>query len=104
MLDALRVGDGPAGRNSGFLIDLPHDLTSVDYGGALDADLAQTQNNRRGIDHAHQMAREYGMSDEAFVISGKINGAVTDRGIAHNTSFARHLTAMNERYQAYDAA
>ncbi|MEO0711382.1 MAG: FAD-dependent oxidoreductase, partial [Pseudomonadota bacterium] len=49
VLDAVRVGDGPAGRNSGFMIDLPHDLTSDDYGGALDADLAQTRDNRRGI-------------------------------------------------------
>ena len=30
VLDAVRVGDGPAGRNSGFMIDLPHDLTSAD--------------------------------------------------------------------------
>lgn len=104
VLDAVRVGDGPAGRNSGFMIDLPHDLTSDDYGGALDADLAQTQDNRRGIDHASQMAREYGLSDEAFVLSGKINGAVTNKGTAHNTSFARHLAAMNEPYKMYDAA
>jgi 2-polyprenyl-6-methoxyphenol hydroxylase-like FAD-dependent oxidoreductase len=46
VLDAVRVGDGPAGRNSGFMIDLPHDLTSADYGGALEADVAQTQDNR----------------------------------------------------------
>ncbi len=104
VLDAVRVGDGPAGRNSGFMIDLPHDLTSDDYGGALDADLAQTQDNRRGIDHAREMVQEYGLNEEAFVVSGKINGAVTDTGIAHNTSFARHLAAMNEPYQMYDAA
>lgn len=104
VLDAVRVGDGPAGRNSGFMIDLPHDLTSDDYGGAMDADLAQTQDNRQGIAHAAQMAQEYGLSDEAFVVSGKINGAVTDKGLVHNASFARHLTAMNEPHETYDAA
>ena len=104
VLDAVRVGDGPAGRNSGFMIDLPHDLTSDDYGGALDADLAQTQDNRRGIDHAQEMAAEFGLNNEAFVMSGKINGAVTDKGIAHNESFARHLAAMNEPHEFYDAA
>lgn len=104
VLDAVRVGDGPAGRNSGFMIDLPHDLTSEDYGGALDADLAQTQDNRQGIAHAAQMAQEYGLSAEAFVVSGKINAAVTEKGLAHNQSFARHLEAMNEPCEMYDAA
>lgn len=104
VLDAVRVGDGPAGRNSGFMIDLPHDLTSDDYGGALDADLAQTQDNRQGIAHAAQMAQEYGLSAEAFVVSGKINAAVTEKGFAHNISFARHLEAMNEPCEMYDAA
>lgn len=104
VLDAVRIGDGPAGRNSGFMIDLPHDLTSADYGGALDADIAQTADNRRGIRHAQEMSQDYGLSDEAFVMSGKINGAVTARGMAHNTNFARHLTEMNEPYEMYDAA
>ncbi|MDF1728388.1 MAG: FAD-binding oxidoreductase [Sulfitobacter sp.] len=104
VLDAVRVGDGPAGRNSGFMIDLPHDLTSDDYGGTLDADLAQTQDNRQGIAHAAQMASEYMLSDEAFVMSGKINGAATDKGLAHNASFARHLETMNEPQEMYDAA
>jgi len=104
VLDAVRVGEGPAGRNSGFMIDLPHDLTSDDYGGALDADLVQTEDNRRGIAHAVEMAQEFGLSNEALALSGKINGAVTDKGIAHNRSFARHLAAMNERHEVYDAA
>ncbi len=34
VLDAGRVAEGAAGRNSGFMIDLPHDLTSEDYVGA----------------------------------------------------------------------
>ncbi len=104
VLDAVRIGDGPAGRNSGFMIDLPHDLTSVDYGGAFDADVAQTQDNRLGISHAREMSNEYGLTDEAFVMSGKINGAATAKGHAHNTSFAKHLSAMDEPHEVYDAA
>ena len=103
VLDAVRVGDGPAGRNSGFMIDLPHDLTSADYGGGLDADLDQTQDNRLGIAHASQMATEYLLSDEAFLQSGKINGAATAKGQAHNENFAKHLTAMGEPYESFDA-
>jgi glycine/D-amino acid oxidase-like deaminating enzyme len=103
VLDAVRVGDGPAGRNSGFMIDLPHDLTSADYGGGLEADLDQTQDNRLGIAHASEMATEYLLSDEAFLLSGKINGAATAKGQAHNENFAKHLTAMGEPYESFDA-
>ena len=103
VLDVVRVGDGPAGRNSGFMIDLPHDLTSADYGGGLDADLDQTQDNRLGIAHASKMATEYLLSDEAFIVSGKINGAATAKGQAHNENFAKHLTAMGEPYESFDA-
>lgn len=104
VLDAVRVGDGPAGRNSGFMIDLPHDLTSKDYGGALDSDVVQTQDNRTGIAHAAAMAEEYGLSAEAFSMSGKINAAASVRGMAHNRAFARHLDAMNEPHEMLDAA
>ncbi len=104
VLDAVRVGEGPAGRNSGFMIDLPHDLTSDDYGGALDADLNQIADNRIGIAHAQQMANDYGLSAESFTLSGKINGAVSAKGHAHNESFAHHLVALGEPYELFDAA
>ena len=104
VLDAVRVGDGPAGRNSGFMIDLPHDLTSADYGGALEADRAQTLDNRLGIAHACEMAQEYGLSNEAFNISGKINGAATRKGQANNLRFAKHLTALGEPHDMLNAA
>ena len=103
VLDAVRVGDGPAGRNSGFMIDLPHDLTSDDYGGALDADILQTQDNRQGIAHAAAMAEEYGLSAETFTLSGKINGAASAKGSAHNAAFAKHLRAMSEPHEVLDA-
>ncbi|MEM6372192.1 MAG: FAD-binding oxidoreductase, partial [Pseudomonadota bacterium] len=93
----------PAGRNSGFMIDLPHDLTSDDYGGAVAADIAQTADNRQGIAHAAAMAKEFGLSDEAFVRSGKINGAASEKGAAHNANFAKHLSAMDEPYEVLDA-
>ncbi|MCR9126742.1 MAG: FAD-binding oxidoreductase [Rhodobacteraceae bacterium] len=104
VLDAVRVGDGPAGRNSGFMIDLPHDLTSDDYGGAVSADVAQTADNRRGIALAGEMAETYGLDPEAFAMTGKINAAATARGDAHNRSYARHLTAMGEAHSHLDAA
>jgi len=104
ILDATCVGHGPAGRNSGFMIDLPHDLASEDYGGALDADIAQTADNRRAIDFAADMAQSFGLPEEAFTRSGKINGAASAKGHAHNVSYAQHLTHMNEPHEMLDAA
>lgn len=104
ILEASRVGDGPAGRNSGFMIDLPHDLTSDDYGGALEADLAQTRDNRQGIAQARAMAEEFGLGEEAFSIPGKINAAATPAGDAHNRSFASHLAKLGEPCELLDAA
>jgi len=103
VLDAVRVGSGPAGRNSGFMIDLPHDLASDDYGGAIEKDRAQIRANRLAIDFALDAAREYGLAAETVVRSGRINGAASDRGLANNRSYAEHLARLGEEHALYDA-
>ena len=103
VLDAVRVGTGPAGRNSGFMIDLPHDLASDNYGGALDRDRAQTAANRMAIDFALDARREYGLTSEAIIRSGKLNAAAADRGMRHNEAYAAHLTKLGEDHRLYDA-
>jgi len=104
LLEAKRIAQGPAGRNSGFMIDLPHDLSSDDYGGALEADLAQTRANRHAISFARDMAQEFGLSDEAFILSGKTNAAASEKGHQHNLDYAAHLSTMGEAHEALDAA
>ncbi|MEM6275573.1 MAG: FAD-binding oxidoreductase [Pseudomonadota bacterium] len=104
LLEATRVGSGPAGRNSGFMIDLPHDLTSEDYGGDLDRDRAQIAANRHAMDLARRMASEYGLDRETFDPCGKINGAATAKGHAHNIAYARHLSRLGEDHDMLDAS
>ncbi|MEM1428383.1 MAG: FAD-binding oxidoreductase [Pseudomonadota bacterium] len=104
VLEAARIGEGPAGRNSGFMIDLPHDLSSDDYGGTLERDIAQTKDNRTAIAFAQDMADEYGLSAEAFSRSGKINASASGKGQRHNASYAAHLAAMGEAHRMLDAA
>jgi glycine/D-amino acid oxidase-like deaminating enzyme len=103
ILEASRVAEGPAGRNSGFMIDLPHDLSSSDYGGDIEKDMAQTKANRHGIDFARAMVEEFELADEAFSSCGKTNAAATLRGHQHNVDYAKHLTSMSEAYQMLDA-
>ncbi len=102
LLEAERIGEGPAGRNSGFMIDLPHVLSSVDYAGSLSKDRAQLALNRRAIEFALDAGDEYGMDDEIICQSGKINGAATARGMTANIAYARHLDQLSEPYELLD--
>ena len=103
VLDATRIAAGPAGRNSGFMVDLPHDLTHNDYT-ALGDPAHDIAINRCGIAFAAQAAEEYGLSDEAFTPSGKVNAAASAKGSALNATYVRHLTALGEPFETLDAA
>ncbi|MGB1011656.1 MAG: NAD(P)/FAD-dependent oxidoreductase [Thiolinea sp.] len=105
MLEGREVAEGPAGRNSGFMIDLPHDLSSDDYAGdSADNDRRQTAMNRAAIRFAAEAAQEYDMPAEAFVVSGKINAAATEKGMQHNLGYVQHLAELGEEYRLLDAA
>ena len=102
VLDALHIAEGSAGRNSGFMIDLPHDLASEDYAGAGD-EAALIALNRSAIGFARDAADEFQI-DPAFVdLAGKVNGAATAKGDAHNFSYAAHLAALGEKSEHLDA-
>ena len=92
VIDATTIGDGPAGRNSGFMIDLPHDLSSEEYTSSLDRDLWQIRLNREAIAFARDAAEEYGMPDEAVDACGRINGAADENGLKHNRDYLRNST------------
>ena len=48
VLEANRIAGGPAGRNSGFMLDLPHDLSSANYAGQIEGDRKHIDLNRQG--------------------------------------------------------
>lgn len=102
VLDALRVGEGSAGRNSGFMIDLPHDLASDDYAGGGD-DRALTALNRQAIAFARDAVAEYGINPAFADPVGKVNGAASAAGDAHNRSYQTHLASLGETSELLDA-
>ena len=102
VLDALRIGEGSAGRNSGFMIDLPHDLASDDYAGTGD-DRALIGLNRKAIAFATGAVTEYQINPAYAGPAGKVNGAATDAGDAHNRSYAAHLHGLGEPSEMLDA-
>ena len=103
ILDAQGLASGPAGRNSGFMIDLPHDLASDDYGGQLENDRQTIKQNRFAIKFAKETVEALGLPTECFKEIGKINGAATAKGMRHNTDYAKHLSQLGERYEHFDA-
>lgn len=104
LLDAGRVGEGAAGRNSGFMIDLPHELTSSDYAGDSEgADRRLIRFNRAAIAFAAEAVAEYGLGRDLFDPAGKVNGASGPLGEARNHSYADHLASLGEPCEALDA-
>jgi glycine/D-amino acid oxidase-like deaminating enzyme len=105
VLEAGRVGDGPAGRNSGFMIDLPHHLSSESYSGdSARSDRREIARNRLAIGYAARIAAELDMSREVFDPVGRINAAATARGDRYNREFARHLESLGESCETLDKA
>ena len=96
VLEAGRLAEGAAGRNSGFMIDLPHDLASDNYGGGQDADKATIALNRMAQDFALKAAEEFQIPEEMISPTGKINAAATEAGDRHNVEFQTHLETMGE--------
>lgn len=102
VLEAGRVAEGAAGRNSGFMIDLPHDLASDDYAGQGD-DQVLTALNRQAITFADHAVETFDIDRAFFDKTGKVNGAAGDAGDAHNRSYQSHLGMLGETSEWLDA-
>ncbi|MBE1284390.1 MAG: FAD-dependent oxidoreductase [Rhodobacteraceae bacterium] len=101
VLEAGRLAEGAAGRNSGFMIDLPHELTSEDYAGSGD-DRTLIALNRQAIAFAGAAVDDYGIDPNYFDPVGKVNGAVSATAQAHNRSYAKHLQTLGEVSEVLD--
>ncbi|MEC9481904.1 MAG: FAD-binding oxidoreductase [Halomonas sp.] len=103
LVDAKRVGFGAAGRNSGFMIDLPHDLNSHDYTGDVEADRNQIRLNRAAINYIRGIVKRHSI-DCDWQEQGKLHGAAEERGQQSLETFAKGLAALGESYSLLDAA
>ena len=101
VIDAQRVGWGAAGRNSGFMIDLPHNVQSDDYSGEGNRDQREIAMNRFAINYAREMIDEYGLHEHISDI-GKINAATSQSGINALESYSSHLKNLGEPFTKLD--
>ncbi|WP_191601579.1 NAD(P)/FAD-dependent oxidoreductase [Marinomonas algicola] len=95
LLDALRIGQGASGRNSGFVIDQPH---------KRDLELSSDENKRHLL-HLNRLAIQFlEQKIAAFQIdcqwsrAGKYQGAVGPRGEAFLDHYETLLKGFGENY------
>jgi len=107
MVDALSIGMASSGRNSGFMIDLPHTLDSDSYTSSdvrVNAADQQIINvNRYAIDYGRELVQRYGVACD-WSETGKIHAAATAQGAKSHTAFMRGLDALGEAYTPLTAA
>jgi len=97
LIDAGQAGENASGRNSGFAIDLPHNV-----GSSLE-ELAGSRRYmglaRAAIEHLEQMVAQHGI-DCDWSKDGKYHAAVSPRGVRDVLEpLAKELTALNEPFE-----
>lgn len=99
LLDAQMIGHGTSGRNSGFVIDLPHkgDLEGTD----LERKQKFMALNRAAIRFMEEKVQQHGIECQ-WSHAGKLQGAVSERGVAFLEHFQSLLKELGEPYQMLD--
>lgn len=103
ILEARNLAEGPVARNSGFMVDLPHVLSSSTYGSDTASDRAQIEQNRSAIAFVGEAVEEYEIPAEAFDPVGKVNGAMSEQALQTSRDYSKHLAALDEPHEILDA-
>lgn len=105
VLEAGVVGEGPAGRNSGFIIDLPHEVSAEGF--SSDSASKSRQDiaiYRRAISLGSELATEQGWGADIFDPCGRYCVAMSAEGDAHLAAYAEQLKGLGEEHRLLDAA
>lgn len=103
LVEADRIGRTTAGRNSGFFVDLPHDISSESYSRSVEADKADVRFQRHGIDYVRSIVKQHGI-DCDWRDDGKFHASVNRKGHAALAHFAEGLERIDEAFEWLDAA
>jgi glycine/D-amino acid oxidase-like deaminating enzyme len=95
LIEADRIGRSTAGRNSGFFVDLPHDISSESYSRSVEADKADVRMQRHGIDYVRDVVKRFGI-DCDWRDEGKYHASVNRKGHAALAHFAEGLARIDE--------
>lgn len=101
LVDAQRVAHGASGRNSGFVIDLPHKFALEHPDPAHKQRLLSL--NRAAISQLQGLVHNHGI-DCQWSHAGKYQGAVGARGLAYLDHFERLMSDLGEPFRRADSA
>lgn len=103
VLEAGRVGEGASGRNSGFIIDLPHEVSAQGLGGgSLDRARRDIKLYRSAIELGQELAQEHGWGRDVFDPCGRFSVARGVQGDEHILGYGKQLDALGEPYTLLD--
>lgn len=98
LIDAQKIGYGTSGRNSGFVIDLPH------KGDLEGPDVERKQKfiglNRAAISYMQEAVLQHKI-DCQWSLAGKLQGAVSERGVKFLEHFQKLLKELDEPHQMF---
>lgn len=103
LLEAQEVGYGASGRNSGFAIDLPHDIGAPDYIGDLATARMNLKLNQAAQAIIKGLVAEHRI-DCAMRPVGKYQAAVEERGIAVLDAYRQGLENLGEHCEVLSEA
>lgn len=97
LIDAGSAGENASGRNSGFAIDLPHNVgSSLDE---LDGSHRFMRLARFAISHLDEQVNQHNINCD-WSKDGRYHAAVSNKGVkAVLESYARELEALNEPFE-----
>lgn len=93
LIEAQEVGYGPAGRNAGFAIDVPHDIGAKDYIGDITTANLVMKLNTLGQDFLRQIVKQKNIQCQLSE-SGKYQAAVGEQGVAILEAYRRGLAKI----------
>ncbi len=103
VLEAGVIGEAAAGRNSGFIIDLPHEVSSEDYGGdTITKNREAIDISRSAIALARSVAEEQRWGRDIFDPCGRYSVAISDEGDRHLIKYAQGLGSLGEEHRLLD--
>lgn len=103
LLDAGRIGQGAAGRNSGFLFDVPFVFSPDAYRGREKEGHREIRLLRSSVDHMRRFVQD-GAVDCDWSEIGQYHVAADDEGERELSTIAAGLRALDEPHTALGAA
>lgn len=103
LIEAQQVGYGSSGRNAGFAIDLPHDISAEDYIGDIDVAKSVLKLNLSGQSSLKALVERHAIDCQMRAV-GKYQAAVEDRGIASLDAYRRGLDKLGQAHELIEGA